>query len=76
MPMPRPTLQEAFGARVRARRLELGLSQEELAAHAGLHRTYIGSLERGERNVSLANLAAIADALDVDLGDLLRGLTA
>lgn len=72
--MRRTPLQTALGDRVRARRLELGLSQEALAARAGLHRTYAGSLERGERNVGLANLAALADALDVDLGDLLHGL--
>lgn len=55
--------------------MELGFSQEGLAARTGLHRTYVGSVERGERNVSLANLAVLAEALDVDLGDLLRGLT-
>lgn len=54
---------QAFGAAVRARRAELGLSQEELATRAGLHRTYIGGIERGERNVSLNNILAIADAL-------------
>ena len=74
--MRRSPLQAAFGARVRARRLELGFSQEGLAAHAGLHRTYIGSVERGERNVGLTNLVVLARALDVDVGDLLRGLSA
>lgn len=63
-----------FGARVRARRLELGLSQEELGVAASLHRTYIGSMERGERNVSLLNIVRVAEALAVDPGDLVRGL--
>ena len=52
-----------FGERVRKARLQAGLSQEELADQADLHRTYIGSVERGERNVSLGNLYALADAL-------------
>jgi DNA-binding XRE family transcriptional regulator len=63
-----------FGARVRARRVELGMSQEALGMAAGLHRTYIGSLERGERNVSLLNIVRVAEALAVDPGDLVRGL--
>ena len=50
------------------------MSQDSLAARTGLHRTYVGSLERGERNVSLRNLARLAAALGIDLGDLLRGL--
>ena len=60
----------AFGARVRQLRLELGWSQESLAEQAGLHRTYVGSLERGERNVGLDNIHALADALKVDARDL------
>lgn len=56
-----------FGARVRSLRLEAGISQEELAARAALHRTYVGSVERGERNISLANIHALADALGVDV---------
>ena len=63
-----------FGQRVRARRLELGLSQEGLSHVSGLHRTYIGSLERGERNVALRNIVKLAYALDVDPGDLVRNL--
>jgi transcriptional regulator with XRE-family HTH domain len=51
--------------------LELGLSQEELAGRAGLHRTYIGSIERGERNLAVGNLFALADALKVDVAGLL-----
>lgn len=61
-----------FGERVRARRSVLGLSQEDLAHRAGLHRTYIGSVERGERNVSLANIVRIARALGVDAAELVK----
>lgn len=60
----------AFGLRLRAIRLERQLSQEELAAAANLHRTYIGSAERGERNISLVNLCKIADALNVSVSKL------
>lgn len=48
-----------------------GLSQEELAARAGLHRTYVSSVERGERNLSLANIHRLADALGVPPSSLL-----
>jgi transcriptional regulator with XRE-family HTH domain len=61
-----------FGLRVRALRKALGLSQEALADIAGLHRTYIGSVERGERNVTLTNIYALADALGVPAHELLR----
>jgi transcriptional regulator with XRE-family HTH domain len=54
-----------FGARVRDLRLAAGLSQEDLAAKSGLHRTYIGGVERGERNVGLQNIHAIARALEI-----------
>lgn len=47
-----------------------GLSQEELAFRAKVHRTYLGSIERGERNPALKNIAAIAKALDVSLSEL------
>jgi transcriptional regulator with XRE-family HTH domain len=59
-----------FGKRVRELRLARGLSQEELAFRAGVHRTYLGSIERGERNPALKNIAAIAKALDVTLPEL------
>lgn len=52
-------------------RQALGLSQEQLADKAGLHRTYIGSVERGERNLALGNVYALADALNVPVADLL-----
>jgi transcriptional regulator with XRE-family HTH domain len=61
-----------FGRRVRSRRSELELSQEALADRAGLHWTYIGSVERGRRNISLQNILKLAYALDVDAGELLR----
>lgn len=64
---------EAFGKNVAARRKELGLSQEALAELSGLHRTYVGSVERGERNPSLKNIVKIALALGADPGDLVRG---
>lgn len=62
---------QAFGRAVAERRLASGLSQEQFAERADLHRTYIGSLERGERNLSLGNAYACADALGVPLADLL-----
>ena len=52
-----------FGKRVRELRTALGMSQEGLAELAGLHRTYIGAVERGEKNISLINLARLASAL-------------
>lgn len=65
---------EEFGWRVRRRREALGLSQEELAAKAGIHRNYEGSVERGERNLALINILRLAKALGMDAGTLLRGL--
>ena len=59
-----------FGNRVRELRKKQGISQEELAYKAGLHRTYIGTIERGEQNVSLKNIEKLADALNVDIKEL------
>jgi transcriptional regulator with XRE-family HTH domain len=61
-----------FGERVRVLRQALGLSQEALALAAGLDRTYIGGVERGERNISLVNIQKIAQALNVSSADLLQ----
>lgn len=63
---------QEFGDRVRALRTERNLSQEELAVVAGLHRNYVGGIERGERNVGLDNIVALAHALDVPVADLFR----
>ena len=60
----------AFGRRVRVLRVARGMSQEDLADAAGVHRTYVSSLERGLRNVGLDNVYALADALDVDPSEL------
>lgn len=62
----------AFGARIRELRRERSLSQEGLAELAGLDRTYVGSVERGERNVSLENIYVLAGALGVPARDLLK----
>lgn len=61
-----------FGRNVQAARQALGFSQEELAFMAGLHRTYIGMVERAERSISLQNAKKIADALNVKLDTLLN----
>ena len=61
----------ALGKSIRLRRLALGLSQEKLAEATGLHWTYISSIERGKRNVSLLNIVKIAKALGVSPSELL-----
>ncbi|WP_313152979.1 helix-turn-helix domain-containing protein [Lacrimispora sp.] len=60
-----------LGENVRIRRINLGYTQEQLAEKADLHRTYIGAIERGDRNVSLNNIVAIANALKVKPHELL-----
>lgn len=60
-----------FGANVRARRGQLGISQEELAERSGLHRTYIGMIERCEKNVTIYNIERISRALNVSAADML-----
>jgi transcriptional regulator with XRE-family HTH domain len=63
-----------FGARVRKRRVELGKTQEQLAADSDVHWSFLGQVERGRRNLTLHNILKVAAALDVDPGDLMRGL--
>lgn len=64
-----------LGGRIRDVRKGLGISQEELAHLSGMHRTYVSSVERGERNISVLNLLSLAGVLGVDAADLVTGLT-
>ena len=73
MPSDDDLLRE-FGDRLRTARRQAGLSQEALAHETGLHRTYIGSVERGERNIALLNILTLATVLDTDASTLLNGL--
>ena len=61
-----------FGKKVRQLRLERNVSQEKLAEYADLHRTYIGMIERGEKNITLLNIEKIAKALKVNIAELLK----
>lgn len=63
-----------FGNRVRQERLKRKLSQEELADKAGVHRTYIGMVERAEKNITLKNIYKICEALGVSLKDIFNNL--
>jgi transcriptional regulator with XRE-family HTH domain len=63
-----------FGNKVREERLKQNLSQEKLAAKAGVHRTYIGMIERAEKNITLENIEKIAYALGLNLYDLFKDM--
>ncbi|MBK9387887.1 MAG: helix-turn-helix transcriptional regulator [Planctomycetes bacterium] len=63
-----------LGMRIRAMRSSLKISQEELADRSGLHRTYVGAVERGERNISLDNIVRISNALGITPSKLLEGV--
>ena len=63
-----------FGNKVRDLRTAQGMSQEVLAQKSGLHRTYIGGIERGERNISLINIEKIAKALKLSITDIVDGI--
>ena len=61
-----------FGKKVRSERDKLNFSQEELASRAGVHRTYIGMIERAEKNITLENIEKVAKALNLKLSDFFR----
>lgn len=66
------TILLALAKRVRAERKKLGLSQEDFADKAGFHRTYIGMIERGERNITLSNIEKLSKALRMSVSALLK----
>ena len=78
MPTDKPKLQEIqpakklFGERLRLAREDLQVSQELLADQAGMHRTYIGQVERGERNISVDNMEKLARAINTPLWEMLK----
>lgn len=69
--MKKDEILQKFGQQVREERLKLGLSQEELAVKTGVHRTYIGMIERAEKNITLLNIEKIAKALNIPVKELL-----
>ena len=73
-PMPTHDALTVLGARIRARRESLGLSQEQFADRCGFDRTYISMIERGKRNISILNLLRIAHGLDVRVSFLVESL--
>ena len=70
--MNKPNILENFGEKIKEFRKLKGLSQEQLAEKANLHRTYIGMIERAEKNITLLNIEKIANALDVKITDLIN----
>jgi len=73
--VPTADARASFGKQVRKLRLERGLSQEKLAELADLHRNYVGGVERGERNIAILNIVALAHALKVKPAKLLETLS-
>jgi transcriptional regulator with XRE-family HTH domain len=63
---------QSFGARVKQLRINQGLTQEQFALKCGLHKNYIGMVERGERNPSLLNIEVIAKGLEISITDLMK----
>lgn len=72
VPEKEMTARERFAATMLQLRQAKGWSQEELAAQAGLHRNYIGSIERNERNIGVDNMEKIANALSISLSEMLK----
>jgi transcriptional regulator with XRE-family HTH domain len=73
--LSRAEILKRFGETLREHRQRAGLSQEKLAAKAGIDRTYVGGAERGERNVALVNIVRLAEALDIAPAELLRSVS-
>jgi transcriptional regulator with XRE-family HTH domain len=69
-----PTLQEILGSRIRELRLKKGFSQESFADHCGLHRTYMGGIERGERNLTMQTVMTVARGLGLTMSELFSGI--
>ena len=67
-------IHRVLGRHIRELRLKRGFSQESFADHCGLHRTYMGAIERGERNLTLQTLLSVATGLGITLSQLLSGL--
>lgn len=72
--MAKKDILEAFGDRVRELRKEAGWSQEEFADQCELDRTYVGGIERGERNLALRNIQKVANALGLTIAELMEGV--
>ena len=75
MRKPSTKITQTLSGNIKFLRGNMNLSQEELAYKCGLHRTYVGAVERGERNVTLSSLELIASALNVDVPTLLSNLS-
>jgi transcriptional regulator with XRE-family HTH domain len=69
-----PILQEILGSRIREIRLKKGFSQESFADHCGLHRTYMGGIERGERNLTVQTVLTVAKGLGLTISELFSGI--
>jgi transcriptional regulator with XRE-family HTH domain len=67
-------ISKQLGAKIQKMRLEKGLSQEELAFEAGLHRTYISHVERGSRNITVIGLCKVAKGLKIKPSEIIEGL--
>ena len=67
-------IQRRLGIRIRKLRVKRGWSQEEFAAVSGLHRTYIGAVERGEKNLTISTVHTLAKTLDTSIAKLFRGI--
>ena len=72
----KPDIRERFGTAVKFRREQMGLTQEDLADKAAIHRTYLSDIERGTRNLSLVNIERLATALSMGLSEFFRQVEA